>query len=604
MATKEKVVQQLSEEAADELVKGVQQLKTGGKLKKLAKEVGVSTKALEEVASKGTEALAGLGAKLDDLQLRVDSIFGRAGKEPTDLEKMGAKAVQGGGAPPAVSPAFATEEIAREKGYRLATPPPPQGMGGPTGGPLVRYEAPTQGYSKKELLENIKKTQGLTPSIDLRPVPVGPRRDVPRGLSEAELADVPGMAAKATPSPGSSGVTEPFPTKAQVRAEETKKATVGARRGELETTAPGTAAEAEYAATADLGFPMDLSLAKEAKTAGKVLAGAAGAAGVAGAAWKGVPWMLEQKPFSANPEAQKVAPTVATTGADTPKKVTDAVDNAVQAGGVTPEEGEQVKAQVKTLEDIFEAAQERLGAKLDQDRARIEFYQLLDKVVDGFASMLGAKALMNKNLPYSVDFSKGPQIDWNARLASVTKEYQTGVANLMSKYKIEKTAEMAQARAAERKLEKEEERAYREKRDQEERDFQIQKIAMEQNIKLPEATYKWELGQYQRKNKDFADLTAAVAKKDEAAIKKFAQRLNIPQDEASKIAADSKKYSSWFWNSDKESELQKALAPYEPVEPTAPKPGQQAAPAAESPDLQAKRARLEELKRKAATGGQ
>lgn len=466
MATKEKVVQQLSEEAADELVKGVRQLKSSGKLKKLAKEVGVSTEALEKVASKGTDALEGLSKKLDDLQLGLDSILKRPSKKP-----------------PAVSPEFAKEEIAREKGYRLATPPPPQGMGGPTGGPLVRYEAPTQGYSKKELLENIKKTQGLTPSIDLRPVPVGPRRDVPRGLSEAELADVPGMAAKATPSPGSSGVTEPFPTKAQVRAEETKKDTVGARRGELETTAPGTAAEAEYAATADLGFPMDLSLAKEAKTAGKVLAGAAGAAGVAGAAWKGVPWMLEQKPFSANPEAQKVAPTVATTGADTPKKVTDAVDNAVQAGGVTPEEGEQVKAQVKTLEDIFEAAQERLGAKLDQDRARIEFYQLLDKVVDGFASMLGAKALMNKNLPYSVDFSKGPQIDWNAKLASATKEYETGVAALMSKYKVEKTQQTEQAKMEARAKEKEEDRALRER-------LQQERLASQEGAKQAQATEK------------------------------------------------------------------------------------------------------------------
>lgn len=86
MATKEKVVQQLSEEAADELVRGIQQLKAGGDLKKLAKDVGVSTKALEKVANKGTEALAGLGEKLEDLQLRVDSIFGRAGREPTELE--------------------------------------------------------------------------------------------------------------------------------------------------------------------------------------------------------------------------------------------------------------------------------------------------------------------------------------------------------------------------------------------------------------------------------------------------------------------------------------------------------------------------------------
>lgn len=542
-----------------------------------AAKLGFDVDALNQVIAnpkaKGAKALLTnvaekLGGGIEATQEFVNQVLGRA---KTDLEMVGAKAAQGGKVPPAVQPAFRAESLGKERGY--TTQPP-------IGGPIV--PAP-----QSKALQTAQKTPSFYPSETVDAATGAPMSSqtavVPYGSAfdrpTAAQAEVAGAAAQAKPGPAGRGVSEMTPEAKTPRAE-------------------GYRTEAERAA--DLGLSMDMNLTPEARRAAKYGLGLGGVA----AAGLGAKALLEQKPFAVNPEAQQAAPTVAIAGTDTPEKVNSVVDNAVSAGGLTGEQGEQVKQQVQTLEQVLEAAQAKLGKKLDQDRARIEFYQLLDKVVDGVASMIGANALMNKNLPYALDFSKGPQIDWNARLASVTKEYQTGVANLMSKYKIEKTAEMAQARAAERKLEKEEERAYREKRDQEERDFQIQKIAMEQNIKLPEATYKWELGQYQRKNKDFADLTAAVAKKDEAAIKKFAQRLNIPQDEASKIATDSKKYSSWFWNSDKESDLQKALAPYEPVEPTAPKPGQQAAPAAESPDLQAKRARLEELKRKAATGGQ
>lgn len=542
-----------------------------------AAKLGFDVDALNQVIAnpkaKGAKALLTnvaekLGGGIEATQEFVNQVLGRA---KTDLEMVGAKAAQGGKVPPAVQPAFRAESLGKERGY--TTQPP-------IGGPIV--PAP-----QSKALQTAQKTPSFYPSETVDAATGAPMSSqtavVPYGSAfdrpTAAQAEVAGAAAQAKPGPAGRGVSEMTPEAKTPRAE-------------------GYRTEAERAA--DLGLSMDMNLTPEARRAAKYGLGLGGVA----AAGLGAKALLEQKPFAVNPEAQQAAPTVAIAGTDTPEKVNSVVDNAVSAGGLTGEQGEQVKQQVQTLEQVLEAAQAKLGKKLDQDRARIEFYQLLDKVVDGVASMIGANALMNKNLPYALDFSKGPQIDWNARLASVTKEYQTGVANLMSKYKIEKTAEMAQARAAERKLEKEEERAYREKRDQEERDFQIQKIAMEQNIKLPEATYKWELGQYQRKNKDFADLTAAVARKDEAAIKKFAQRLNIPQDEASKIATDSKKYSSWFWNSDKESDLQKALAPYEPVEPTAPKPGQQAAPAAESPDLQAKRARLEELKRKAATGGQ
>lgn len=560
-----------------------------------AAKLGFDVDALNQVIAnpkaKGAKALLTnvaekLGGGIEATQEFVNQVLGRA---KTDLEMVGAKAAQGGKVPPAVQPAFRAESLGKERGY--TTQPP-------IGGPIV--PAP-----QSKALQTAQKTPSFYPSETVDAATGAPMSSqtavVPYGSAfdrpTAAQAEVAGAAAQAKPGPAGRGVSEMTPEAKTPRAE-------------------GYRTEAERAA--DLGLSMDMNLTPEARRAAKYGLGLGGVA----AAGLGAKALLEQKPFAVNPEAQQAAPTVAIAGTDTPEKVNSVVDNAVSAGGLTGEQGEQVKQQVQTLEQVLEAAQAKLGKKLDQDRARIEFYQLLDKVVDGVASMIGANALMNKNLPYALDFSKGPQIDWNARLASVTKEYQTGVANLMSKYKIEKTAEMAQARAAERKLEKEEERAFRQ-------EMQTERLAAERQAAEQKQITKAE----ETAEGKAAKLSASVALALDETIapgrllteKKNLITLGIDQFGKDEINSMIKKATegvegdrnvlrqlgvSWdaLWGADEklnakeQQAVTKKFAELLNERMTKQALGQ--APAAESPDLQAKRARLEELKRKAATGGQ
>ena len=398
MAGETKVVQQLSEEAADELVKGVRQLKSSGKLKKLAKEVGVSTEALEKVASKGTDALEGLSKKLDDLQLGLDSILKRPSKKP-----------------PAVSPEFAKEEIAREKGFTLATPPPPQGMEGSRGGPLVRAQTQAVGPElpgNRRFFPNetVDPVTGAPMSTETAVVPYGSVLNKPT-MTQEELSKA---AAQAKPGQAGRGVSEVTPATKVARGEESRM-------------------QAERAA--DLGLNLDLpeipgmpKIPKGAKRAGLGL----GLAGIASG-------------FSKEANAPT---TIAAAQVDKIEDVKGLADKAEAQGAVTPEQKVVFEEQAEQVNKASQSLEKMLLKEYQRDKARVELMQLTETIMNGLVTAIGANALLNRGSPYAVDFSKGPKTDWAGELDRLQKDFKTQMDALNEKYKLEAQEKREAERAA------------------------------------------------------------------------------------------------------------------------------------------------------------
>jgi hypothetical protein len=571
MAGETKVVQQLSEEAADELVKGVRQLKAGGKLKKLAEEVGVSTKSLEKIADKGTEALEGIGKKLDDLQLRVDSIFGRAGREPTELEKLGAKAAQGGQTPPTVPPAFAKEEIAREKGYRLATPPPPQGMEGPRGGPLV---GGNRTYHPNETVDPVT---GAPMSTETAVVPYGSVLNKPT-MTQEELSKA---AAQAKPGQAGRGVSEVTPATKVARGEESRM-------------------QAERAA--DLGLNLDLpeipgmpKIPKGTKRVGLGL----GIAGIASG-------------FSKEANAPT---TIAAAQVDKIEDVKTLANNAEAQGAVTPEQKTVLQGQAEQLEAAAQSIEDKLTSDYEKKKARVELMQLTETIMNGLVTAIGANALLNRGSPYAVDFSKGPKTDWAGEFDRLQKDYATQMGAIMQKYKLEATEKREAERAARQESQFQQSQAL--KREQ---------MEARQGQAVQTAAQK----QAEKKNKLEADATGIIEKiaafdpeKDVSKMstsrgqlykvtKQLFNSEELKQIEArtTELSKESESKIRAFFRSIGLASQEKTPKEYanltnayaQAVREKLLPEGQQAAPAAAPSDADAKRRRLEELRAKKSGG--
>jgi hypothetical protein len=568
MAGEAKVVQQLSEEAADELVKGVRQLKSSRKLKKLAKEVGVSTEALEKVASKGTAALEGLGKKLDDLQLGLDSILNRPSKKP-----------------PAVSPEFAKEEIAREKGFILASPPPPQGMNGPRGGPLVIAQTQAVGPRTFFASETIDPVTRAPMSSETALVPAGARK----------IQEYPTVPFGRAPKP----IEEPFPTKAQIRELKTKEAAVAGRKGELETTAPGTAAEAEYADLAEAGIPFNLNIAKEAKRAAKRAGLGLGVAGIASGFSK-----------------QADAPTaIAAAQVDKIDDVKGLADKAEAQGAVTPEQKAVAEQQIAQVAKASESLEKMLLKEYQRDKARIELMQLTETIMNGLVTAIGANALLNRGSPYAVDFSKGPKTDWAGEFDRLQKDFNTQMNALNEKYKLEAQEKREAERAARQESQFQQSQAL--KREQ---------MEARQGQAVQTAAQK----QAEKKNKLEADATGIIEKiaafdpeKDVSKMstsrgqlykvtKQLFNSEELKQIEArtTELSKESESKIRAFFRSIGLASQEKTPKEYanltnayaQAVREKLLPEGQQAAPAAAPSDAEAKRRRLEELRAKKSGG--
>lgn len=110
-----------------------------GQLANAAEELGMTTKQLSGFVNKPTskafqKIAETLGEGIEGAQKFVNKFIGR---EPTELEKVGAKAAQGGMEPPKVQPQFATEQIKppSETGLQVTSQP---------GGFLATIEQPGQ----------------------------------------------------------------------------------------------------------------------------------------------------------------------------------------------------------------------------------------------------------------------------------------------------------------------------------------------------------------------------------------------------------------------------------------------------------------------------
>jgi hypothetical protein len=442
-----------------------------------------------------------LGNTIKGAQNFYDQVTGRA---PTVLEEFGAKYGTGGGRPPAVLPAYTKEtEVGAPPELNYMT----VGKGDmvPSGSRALARTADTL---NGEFVQDPKTGIISWRSSETAMVPWGPVTDKPAATPD-ELRR---MAAEAKQAPGQPGVQEVTPGRS--------------------TSLGGQAAtEAERAADYNAGIPELLRL-PSAKTI-KTGAGVGAAVGVGTA----LALALRNTPFGSTEQDAVVAPTVAISGTDgTPESVNNLIDNAEAAGGITPEQKTEMKDRVKTLAELFTEAEQARKKEYKEDKARLELFQMLDKIVDGVATMIGANAMLNRGSPFALDFSKGPQIDWTAKLSTLQKELDTDIKSLTERYKLQETLQQKREAAAAREQQRAEDRAFQEAM----LDKKLAAQAAATEAKAETAEQK----EFKTKDKAYGELLKAVERKDAANVEKFGYMVGMSEKDRQAIKDEMKQ--GWF----------------------------------------------------------
>jgi len=392
---------------------GLQELNEAGKLDDLSAKTGIDSEKLTELAEQGTKSKQGkqflgsilekLGGKIESVQTEFDILLGRK------------RDVGGGATPPAVQPAFATEvtgPLTQGAGKGFTTAP----SQGPIGGPLVPQQS-----RLARVGETLDRVTGAPMSSETGLVPYSPRMERP----VATAAEVSAAAAQAKPGQAGAGVSELTPGAKIARGEESRM-------------------QAERAA--DFGLNLDLGITPSPKAVKAGLGITAGGA----AAYGG--YRLLDRTKLAPQDAEKLS-VVNASGVDSPESLEQVTAQAEQQGALKPEQGQVIKDQVQQVKEVKETLEQmfaRTEKKFEADKARLELFQAIDTIANGLASAIGSAALLNRGSPYAVDFSKGPQVNWDAQFDRLSKDFNSKIGIIKEKYKIE-----------ERRKEQEELRGYR-----------------------------------------------------------------------------------------------------------------------------------------------
>jgi len=192
---------------------------------------------------------------------------------------------------------------------------------------------------------------------------------------------------------------------------------------------------------------IDVRLGPDKETVKKTAAGTAALA-TGYAAGKA----LMDKPLKEQPESGQVTQAAEF---EKPEDLGTATDMAVNSGAIAPEQAEQIKdnvEKVKTVKDLIKEIKE----ENKREKTRLEWLRAIETIAHGLATAIGANALMNRGSPFAVDFSKGPQVDWESQFNRLQKDFDTQINAILKDEELQQKQKQFEAREARRAQEREE----------------------------------------------------------------------------------------------------------------------------------------------------
>lgn len=225
---------------------------------------------------------------------------------------------------------------------------------------------------------------------------------------------------------------------------------------------------------------------------------------------------------------------------------------------------------VLSLEERLDKELSSARARYDKEVARKEMLQAIETVMHGLVTALGAKAALDRGSPFAIDFSKGPQVNWESKFANLQKDFELQTNAIVKKYDLEQKERLEQQKAEESKRRYEERMALEREKLGVERtkaEQQITKQQAEDVAKLNAADQK----QYQSNVKNFALLKEAIQNKKAGDVVQYATLLGADDktiDELNKGKFD--RILSWVKGEKSVDDILQGLRPQRPAPAAAP----------------------------------
>lgn len=523
MADKSKVTKKVIDEISENFSKLTENeaVSVGHKLgndAELVKQVRANPKSKQAIEfyknliEKTKPAVKEAGSLVNAAQALFDQVTGRAPRmdEAAYAASKAAAEKVGGGRPPAFEPSEA--KYVGPGGRKTVPKPMPKHVNytlgplsvGEKGGPLVPrvLNRVRDGLVESEVIYDPVTKAPMSSETAL--VPMFGREE---GVDFEELAD---LASKAKPGKPGKGISEITPDAKTKRAE-------------------GYRTEAERAV--DSGIDADVTSQARAAVKPAATALAAGAITVGGfeAGRRGTAALMD-RPLAEQPESGQVTQAAEF---EKPEDLGTATDMAVDSGAIAPEQAEQIKAnveKVKTVKDLIKEIKE----ENKREKTRLEWLRAIETIAHGLATAIGANALMNRGSPFAVDFSKGPQVDWESQFNRLQKDFDTQINAILKDEELQQKQKQFEAREARRVQERAEDVEFRERRLAAEQAAGEQKAAAAEQAKQ-EKLSKEAQAQYKKSMAYYGDLSRAVEDKKPGAVLDALANLGADEETTTKV---------------------------------------------------------------------
>jgi hypothetical protein len=271
----------------------------------------------------------------------------------------------------------------------------------------------------------------------------------------------------------------------------------------------------------------NLGIGPSKRTMAKAALGVTGA-GAAAAGYK----LLGDKPLATQEGVGDTTRVAEVTATPDIKAMTD------KAMPHVPEQAKEIiQNQVQKVLSLEERLNNELSdarTKYNKEVARKEMLQAIETVMHGLVTALGAKAALDRGSPFAIDFSKGPQVNWESKFANLQKDFELQTNAIVKKYDLEQKERLEQQKAEESK------RRYEERMGLEREKLGVEKTKVEQQLAKQQAEDVAKLNAEQQKQyntnlKHYGDLRRAIAEKKPGPVQDAATLLGASDDTTAKL---------------------------------------------------------------------